>query len=773
MSEFKEGAHIRQTLRPWLRILTRCRKTGITLKDTGVRDEHGMEPIDGIFSSPEKSPEQSPPKRSNARQQADRTLTSSDMDVQQSMPRKKSGNKNQRYDSLIDELLASDEEGAKTTLLNIGSMPEPADALSARKSIRPGRSSIFPPPMGRSPIKTSLGSSPRRQSSMGPPSGLRRTSDGPNRSGSQPTVARRLDFGAVDETNARAPGSGSRNRGPPRPDIFDLPTSPARNKKRTHEESLVEDETMLEESELAINGIGGDSPLPDVEDTLPILDQGGDTEPDEPDEPDEPIEESMDIPEEPQPRPSLTKGRGKARKSLEHKESPPPAPSPAPKKKAGRPKKTQGLVSARASNATAPARSRTAVQSRPISNRQVEDESAMDVDQSIEEASMPQIGEEETEELEDKIEEGEETEPDTEPEQESEPEPEVEPEPEPEPESPPAKKKKRGRPKTGSKPDVHVDEPEEPVQLPERPAKKAKKAPASKKPPPSQRDPNARVTSKKNSAKNKSKGKQKEDMPPPPLPPVSQTSSQPESSQSRTASQARSLQILRQGTPFEDVGAKTTRSGRISTKPVEYWRNERIEYGHDGTKKEIIRAEDVEETKRSAARARPRKRTTKRSESAIEEEPELELEEWEVNEGQFQGWVNGWDEKQNIIIDEGGRHEGKVPKSLCYHAGWSNGCQPGVFAFLWLTRHTELAYSAVKLQTREVAGANFRYSKILGIPFFGAGMVDIPPHGSKRSKNSRRMYMTFCLLSGKVSVTVGDNEFSISKGGVFMVPRGE
>lgn len=28
----------------------------MTLKDTGIRDEHGLEPIDGIFSSPEKSP---------------------------------------------------------------------------------------------------------------------------------------------------------------------------------------------------------------------------------------------------------------------------------------------------------------------------------------------------------------------------------------------------------------------------------------------------------------------------------------------------------------------------------------------------------------------------------------------------------------------------------------------------------------------------------------------------------------------------------------------
>lgn len=33
----------------------RCRKTGLVLKDTGVRDKDGLEPIEGIFSSPEKS----------------------------------------------------------------------------------------------------------------------------------------------------------------------------------------------------------------------------------------------------------------------------------------------------------------------------------------------------------------------------------------------------------------------------------------------------------------------------------------------------------------------------------------------------------------------------------------------------------------------------------------------------------------------------------------------------------------------------------------------
>ena len=31
------------------------RKTGITIRDTGARDEHGMQPLEDIFSSPEKT----------------------------------------------------------------------------------------------------------------------------------------------------------------------------------------------------------------------------------------------------------------------------------------------------------------------------------------------------------------------------------------------------------------------------------------------------------------------------------------------------------------------------------------------------------------------------------------------------------------------------------------------------------------------------------------------------------------------------------------------
>lgn len=36
-------------------VLNTSRRTGISLKE-GRRDEHGMEEVDGLFSSPEKSP---------------------------------------------------------------------------------------------------------------------------------------------------------------------------------------------------------------------------------------------------------------------------------------------------------------------------------------------------------------------------------------------------------------------------------------------------------------------------------------------------------------------------------------------------------------------------------------------------------------------------------------------------------------------------------------------------------------------------------------------
>ena len=63
--------------------LTLRRKTGVTLKDNGVRDEHGLEPIDGIFSSPEKD---SPVKKVNGagNGNGNSTLTDGEMEIGES-----------------------------------------------------------------------------------------------------------------------------------------------------------------------------------------------------------------------------------------------------------------------------------------------------------------------------------------------------------------------------------------------------------------------------------------------------------------------------------------------------------------------------------------------------------------------------------------------------------------------------------------------------------------------------------------------------------------
>ena len=58
-------------------------KTGITLKDTGVRDEHGMMPMENIFSSPEKpgASSQKPSSSSNGKRMDNGTLTEEDMEL--------------------------------------------------------------------------------------------------------------------------------------------------------------------------------------------------------------------------------------------------------------------------------------------------------------------------------------------------------------------------------------------------------------------------------------------------------------------------------------------------------------------------------------------------------------------------------------------------------------------------------------------------------------------------------------------------------------------
>jgi centromere protein C len=244
--------------------------------------------------------------------------------------------------------------------------------------------------------------------------------------------------------------------------------------------------------------------------------------------------------------------------------------------------------------------------------------------------------------------------------------------------------------------------------------------------------------------------------------------------------QPKSLYILRRETPADD-SAVHTRSGRISVKPLAYWRNERCVYGgspggvslSDGARfplnsiKEIIRTEEVASRRsRSPSRGKRKGKKGKSKSRAGTAESEIDsnsdsdqdpawidrdAEEWEASSGIYRGDVSIWDHDQQAPLDA--------------------------------LEEVELAYAPASIQTKEVKSMHpdqrtFKFAKLLSTGFFGSGIVELAPGDLKRPKNSRKMHMSFFVAKGRVTVEVGSlggemSRFSIGKGGFWHVPRGE
>ncbi|KAF2092932.1 hypothetical protein NA57DRAFT_81866 [Rhizodiscina lignyota] len=596
------------------------RKTGITVKDTGRRDEHGFEPLDAIFSSPEKSP----PKRSIQNIQQ---ISSESMEVAQS------------------------------------SAPEPIDVLSARRLTRSARTSL-PPPKARSPIKTTLHSSPQRHPSLAPHSESRRSLGSPIRTKQIASVRRRLDFdedaprASVETSPSKMYGISSTTGAEDTvvdtaPEVVDIQPSPVQEPLDAGEPQTKNEQ---EGAQLA----------PSEDDSIQILDGGDATEVN--------LNETTHLPDllvqsTPRTAPKTNAENNPTTDST-------PATTESVKRKRGRPRKSAA---------------KPVEVAQATSDESTVDPSLLVIQEDTMAGALPSNDHSEmTTEL-------------------------------------PQSSRK-------AKLDVHRDETEEDEEV--RPSKRARGS--SVQPKPQKRKPGR-------SAKNASKGPKERDPNARPAPQkrsgtkdVADDEVDPKPRTARAGSKPRSLQILRQGTPLEEQGTTTTRFGRTSIQPVAWWCGERINRDYDGTIKDVVRAETVEPPKRKVSGGRKSK--PKMMED-IEEEDEGDLEEWEEEGGILTGLVSAWDAEYNMTIEDD-------------------------------DVEMEVAFAANAIQTRDVMGSSFSYAKILTLPFFGAGIVDIPPGGFKRTKNSRKMQMIFFLHEGKVLVTVGDLEFSISKGGVWQVPRG-
>ncbi|KAI3399156.1 hypothetical protein diail_7525 [Diaporthe ilicicola] len=219
---------------------------------------------------------------------------------------------------------------------------------------------------------------------------------------------------------------------------------------------------------------------------------------------------------------------------------------------------------------------------------------------------------------------------------------------------------------------------------------------------------------------------------------------------------SRGLIISRREAP----GGLTTRSGRTSYQPLQYWKNERVELDDDeifddgkqhiklSRIKGIVRYDEPEPEPKTARRKagagrHPAGKKGKRRDYDSEDD---ELEPWEENGESIMGEVVVW-QPEHELNPPGPDEQIEVAEE-------------------------PLAVSAGAIVTREIRNATFKFAKTLSTPFFGAGVVDLPPHSEKKPKNARKMHMAFFVFSGRVTVTVADTSFSIGKGGMWFVPRG-
>ncbi|KAI1435618.1 Mif2/CENP-C like-domain-containing protein [Xylaria sp. CBS 124048] len=209
---------------------------------------------------------------------------------------------------------------------------------------------------------------------------------------------------------------------------------------------------------------------------------------------------------------------------------------------------------------------------------------------------------------------------------------------------------------------------------------------------------------------------------------------------------------------------KTTRSGRASFKPLEWWKGEHVEYDQEEealfedagnrhfkmpTVKGIVRTEESADGSSAASKRRGRPAAGRKGgkrQPAIPEEDEVEREEWEYNSGHIVGEVLAWEPM----------HEFEPP-----------GDEDEVEII-----NEELAVAEQAIQLKDIKDATFKFAKTLTLPFFGSGVVDLPPGAEKRPKNSRKMHLAFFVHTGNVQVTIAQTEFGVSKGGMFFVPRG-
>lgn len=666
----------------------RGRKTGLTVPDTGIRDEMGMEPIDDLFSSPEKTivmapppppaqtaalasarkpaPKQAPAKtpkvvtktpapapKSQApapRSQAPKTAQKAPIQQQKQQQQQQNGAR---------QVPTADETNSMEESMQIGNstMPEPTAVLTERR-----KAQYIPPPKSKSPTKTFLGSPARRHPSIQPISGPTRGEVVMERERvDKEPVARKLNFSNGDDvfatTNLSAPTPEQGRRVPKSPapaqtmqkPIIKTPSATNSKRKRVslekengaHDEVQPEDIPAPDSVRSMPGGWEEPTPFPSQKKSdrsfdLSPSNDGEDEYVPQPMDMDEDVEmeevnyetilEKTATPEPEVVRP-ITGGKKKARVSLEKQ------------KEDNAKDKGKGKEVVIAENKKP---------GRPKS-KEAQKEATIPMTQAAEYLAIDEAS--------------------------------------------------------------RIYSSDDEAVLP--PAKKSKL---------SSKDVNRKISIKKASQLAKDVESS----------PVQIQRGPPRPRQN-------GLFILRRETPaLSSFPAARVGLGRPGIKPSAYWRNE------DEEGDTIFEPAAPQPASRREEPSSPPNGARKSSKREIEEQVEEELdlaEPWETEPGCINGLIKEWNasDKSGDTVME---------------------------------RDDEIALSGPAIITRPIPGSEVQFAKTLTLPFFGSGMVDLPPGAIKKPKNSRKMQMVFFVHKGNVKVTVNGNEFRISVGGMWQVPRG-
>ena len=233
-------------------------------------------------------------------------------------------------------------------------------------------------------------------------------------------------------------------------------------------------------------------------------------------------------------------------------------------------------------------------------------------------------------------------------------------------------------------------------------------------------------------------------------------------------------------TPHDDAEGKR-RSHRRRLAPLQYWKGEKVEYtlvaptGDDRRKSsvrlpemvQVVRVEsDEDEDKKKKKRAVRKRAGSSAPAAAITttaggRKRKLALEDAEDAESD-PGEPDLWEEGVGLNDEEVGIKRGLV----CAFPPYVDSDGDGIM------EEKHLAYTKQRILTVDVANGSFKFVKTFSQTGFGTGIIELPPGGIKREKNSGKMTLVFYVIAGRITITIAKNRFRVGKGGQFMVPRG-